>query len=231
MCGRFTLLAAPETVRAQFDLEDAPSLSVRYNVAPTQEVASIRYKADENTRECVFLRWGLVPSWANDATIGNRLINARSETVVTKPAFRAAFRRRRCLIVADGFYEWQAHGRKKQPYHFKMRDRAPFGIAGLWECWQLIGETPLESCTLLTTTANDVIRPAHDRMPVIVPASAYALWLDPAVQTPERLLPLLTPYPAQQMDAQAVSPIVNSPRHEGPECLAPVLVPTDLPFG
>jgi putative SOS response-associated peptidase YedK len=231
MCGRFTLLSRPVTVQDQFALEEAPLFAPRYNVAPTQDVAVVRFDCEANHRECVFLRWGLVPTWANDASIGYRLINARSETVATKPAFRSAFRRRRCLLVADGFYEWKTQGRKKQPYHFKLCGGEPFGIAGLWESWQPIGEKSLETCTLLTTAANDIVRTVHDRMPVVVPASAYPLWLDPAEHTPDYLLTLLVPYPAEQMEARAVNPIVNSARHEGPDCLEPVAVPTDLPFG
>ena len=172
-------------------------------------------------RELVWLRWGLIPSWARDPAIGNRLINARAETVGEKPAFRAALRRRRCLIAADGFYEWQRAGARKQPYFIRLRDDRPFAFAGLWESWEGADHSALETCTILTTDANEVMRPIHDRMPVILAPDDYARWLDPAIESPAPLAGLLRPYAADDLTASAVSPHVNSPAHEDPRCIEP----------
>ena len=172
------------------------------------------------------MRWGLVPSWAKDLSIGSRMINARAETVAEKPAFRQAFRERRCLIMADGFYEWRTTGRSKQPYHITHRDKAPFGFAGLWDRWQPPGGgQPIESCTIITTAANELVAEYHDRMPVILDLADYDLWLDPTVHEPQRLLPLLKPYPASKMVAYPVSSIVNSPTNESPDCVKPLVGP------
>ena len=152
-------------------------------------------------RQFVLLHWGLVPSWADDPAIGNRMINARAETAADKPSFRTALRRRRCLVVADGFYEWQKLGKRRQPMFIHMRDDRPLAFAGLWESWEGADHSALESCTILTTAANDLVRPIHDRMPVIVAPEDYGRWLDPAVQKPEPILPLLRPYPSEPMEA------------------------------
>ncbi|MDZ7615600.1 MAG: SOS response-associated peptidase, partial [Patescibacteria group bacterium] len=160
------------------------------------------------------------PHWAKDPAIAARMINARAETVAEKPAYRAAFRRRRCLVPADGFYEWRKEGGRKQPYFIRMRDDRLFAFAALWESWEGPDHSYLESCTLLTTEPNPLIRPIHDRMPVILPPEAYGAWLDPAVQDAARLLPLLGSYPPEQMHAQPVSPLVNNPRTDSAECLA-----------
>ena len=223
MCGRFTLRAPASVVAQQLGLLEVPLLEPRYNVAPSQTVAAVLVAAAAGAprRELAWLRWGLVPAWAADASIGNRLINARAETAADKPAFRAAFRRRRCLVVADGFYEWQRLERGKQPYFFRLRDDRPFGFAALWEAWERAGQARIESCTLLTTTANELVRPVHDRMPVILPPSAYERWLDPAVEDAGALLPLLAPYASEQMTATAVGALVNSPSHEDPRCIEP----------
>jgi putative SOS response-associated peptidase YedK len=170
-------------------------------------------------RECVLLRWGLIPGWAKDPAIGARLINARAETVAEKPAFRAAFRRRRCLVLADGFYEWQKSAKRKQPFFFHLRDDRPFAFAGLWESWEGGDNSHLETCTILTTEPNDLVATVHDRMPVILAPDAHDAWLDPAVEQPDRLTPLLRPYPAEAMDAYPVGPLVNSPTHDGPGCI------------
>jgi putative SOS response-associated peptidase YedK len=242
MCGRFTLRAPASLVAEQFGLLDVPPLDPRYNIAPTQPVAVVRtaglgavqeplpspvsgeglgVRAASSPRELVWLRWGLVPSWAQDPAIGNRLINARAETAAQKPAFRAAMRRRRCLVVADGFYEWQRTGARKQPYFIRMRDDRPFAFAGLWESWEGADHSALETCTILTTDANELMRPIHDRMPVIVSPDDYALWLDPANERPEQLASLLEPYRGDAMIAYPVSTLVNSPAHDDPRCIEP----------
>jgi putative SOS response-associated peptidase YedK len=222
MCGRYTLVAGGAAVAEFFALESVPTLTPRYNIAPSQTVAIVRTVAGDPVRKLAWVRWGLIPSWTNDITIANRLLNARSETVSTKPAFRAAFKQRRCLVPADGFFEWQAQGRRKQPYYFRRRDEKPFALAGLWERWQGADDTVIESCTLLTTEANALLRPIHDRMPVLLAADHFDHWLDPALTKPDSLLELLRPWPAEDMTAQAVQTLVNSPRNEGPACIAPV---------
>jgi putative SOS response-associated peptidase YedK len=168
------------------------------------------------------LRWGLIPSWAKDPAIGNRMINARAETVAEKPAFRAAFRRRRCLVVADGFYEWARGGKPRQPYFIRMHDDRPFAFAGLWESWQGPDEGPVESCTLLTTEPNELLEPIHNRMPLILGEDDYDQWLDPALQRPDALQPLLRPLPSDQMTAEKISTYVNSPANDDPRCIEPV---------
>jgi putative SOS response-associated peptidase YedK len=219
MCGRFTLRTSANLVAETFGLfEGLGELPPRYNIAPTQTVLAIR-RTDASPAFCR-LRWGLVPFWADDLKIGNRLLNARADSVADKPAFRAAFVRRRCLIPADGFYEWTAVGKRKQPFHFQMRGGQPFAFAGLWERWGK-DESAVESCTIITTDANGTVRPIHDRMPVILPARDHARWLDPAVADKSVLLEMLRPYPESEMTARAVSERVNSPKNEGPECLEP----------
>jgi putative SOS response-associated peptidase YedK len=225
MCGRFTLRAPASVVAEQFSVFETTPWRARYNIAPSQPVAAVRLatagaKAMAG-RELVWFRWGLIPSWASDPAIGNRLINARAETAAAKPAFRAALRQRHCLVVADGFYEWQPAGKRKVPHLIRMCDDRPFGFAGLWEAWEGPNHSAVESCTLLTTEANDVVRPIHDRMPVIIAPSDYDRWLDPAVTSAERLVPLLRPYPSDQMTAYAVSPLVNSPTNDDPRCVEP----------
>lgn len=224
MCGRFTLHTPPEVLRRELVLGAVPVLLPRFNIAPTQPVAAVRTSAASGTRELVLLRWGLVPSWADDPAIGNRLINARVETVADKPSFRSALRARRCLVLADGFYEWRKQGSRKQPYYFQLHDGRPFAFAGLWEHWSR-AETHLETCTILTTQANELVHPVHERMPVILPRTSHDAWLDPASQQPERLLSLLAPYPAREMTAWPVSAHVSSPRHDDPTCIEPAAAP------
>ena len=223
MCGRFTLRAPASAVAEQFGLLELAPFEPRFNIAPSQPVLVVRFSPNVVTphRRFDWLRWGLIPSWADDPAIGNRLINARAETAADKPAFRAAMRRRRCLVVADGFYEWKKAGAQKQPYFVHLRDDRPLAFAGLWESWEGADHSAIESCTLLTTDPNEVVRPIHDRMPVILPPKDYSIWLDPAMQRPEQLGPLLIPYPSEAMEAFPVSRLVNSPTNEGPDCLAP----------
>ena len=221
MCGRFTLRAPASVLAEQFAIFEIPDLKPRFNIAPTQPVTVARLSGDEQapTRQVATLRWGLVPSWAKDPAIGNRMINARSETVAEKPAYRAAFRRRRCLVLADGFYEWQRAGRAKQPYFIRMRDDSPFALAGLWESWEGPDHSHVESCTLLTTEPNELVEPIHNRMPVILAPDDYDRWLDPSIQTPDPLRRLLAPYPSEPMEAYPVSTHVNSPAHDDPKCI------------
>lgn len=222
MCGRFTL-AQPTAVLARlFDLEEPPGGLARYNIAPSQPVLAVRV-GQERQREWAWFQWGLVPSWAQDPTVGARLINARSETVAEKPAFRAAFRARRCLIPADGFYEWRKSNGRRQPYYICLREGSPFAFAGLWEHWEGPEGSVLESCTILTTQPNELIRPLHDRMPVILPPEAYERWLDPDWRKPEGLLSLLRPYPAEAMIAYPVRFLVNNPKNEGAELIKPIV--------
>jgi putative SOS response-associated peptidase YedK len=227
MCGRFTLTDPDQDLAEQFDLPEIPALEPRYNIAPTQAVAAVRVAAGGAVRELVLLRWGLIPFWAKDPEIGARLINARSETVAEKPAFRDAFKRRRCLVVADGFYEWQKQQGKKQPFYIRLRAGQPFAFAGLWERWRGAEESIVESCTLLTTSPNGLMQPLHNRMPVILQPRDYELWLDPGVVRAELLQPLLVPYPAEEMEAYPVSRRVNSPDNDDPRCIEP-LAPAPL---
>ncbi len=216
MCGRFTLTATADALSDLFQLLTAPDWQPRYNVAPTQPVAVVRAQVGGG-RQFSRLRWGLVPSW-DKGVAGPPLINARAETVADKPAFRAALKQRRCLIPADGFYEWLTRDGKKQPLCFRLWENRPFAFAGLWERWT-DGDDVLESCTIVTTEANELVRPAHERMPVILPVPYHAEWLDPDVRDADRLTTLLRPFPAEEMTAFKVSPWVGNPRHDDPRCL------------
>jgi putative SOS response-associated peptidase YedK len=179
--------------------------------------------ANNGDQQIEFFRWGLIPFWAEDPAIGNRMINARSETLAEKPSFRAAYRRRRCLVLADGFYEWRKEpgSRSKTPYLVRMASGEPFAFAGLWEAWRP-DDTPVLSCTIITTRPNELVAPIHNRMPVILPREAYDLWLDPGEKRPAELDPLLGPYPAAEMTAYPVSRIVNNPQNDVPEVVEPV---------
>jgi putative SOS response-associated peptidase YedK len=207
MCGRFTRTVQAEDLAGLFELAEAATLPPSFNVAPTQPVAAVRVDLESARRELVALRWGLVPHWAEDLSIGNRLINARAETAAEKPSFRTPFRQRRCLVIADGFFEWQKRDGAKQPFYIRLKDGRPFGFAGLWDQWHSPEGEVVESCTVLTTAANDLMRPIHDRMPVIVDPAAYDRWLDPKIQKPELVQPLLRPYPAEAGPRASSSPI------------------------
>ena len=215
-------LPRPSCWCEQFGLVDPPPLLPRFNIAPTQNVAAIRLDQPAEQRELVRLRWGLIPAWATDIKIGYSLINARGETVADKPAFRAALKSQRCLILADGFFEWQPRDGKKQPYHFRLADHRPFAFAGLWERWSKGENGVVESCTIITTEANDLVRPVHERMPVILPTKDYDTWLNPRTLRPEILQSLLRPYPADRMTSTAVSMRANSPRHDDAGCIEAV---------
>ncbi len=221
MCGRFTQAAPGDQIAELFELTETPDLAPRYNIAPTQDVAAVR-AAPGGGCELVMLHWGLIPSWAKERAIGARMINARSETAAEKPSFRSALRSRRCLIVADGFYEWQRLGGRKQPYFIALADGRPFGFAGLWERWAGDGGAPVESCTILTTAANGTVAPIHDRMPVILGREQHAAWLDPGVADTAGVLPLLRPLPDDAVRAFPVGLLVNNPANDLPACRDPL---------
>ena len=216
MCGRYTLTVPIDQLAAEFDLDEVRAeLSPNFNVAPTQSVAAIL--AENGSRRLETLRWGLVPSWAKDPEIGARMINARSETAPEKPSFRSAFKRRRCLIPADGFYEWKREEGGKQPFYIHMKDGRPFAFAGLWEDWN---DGEIRSCTILTTSANELVGEVHERMPVILPTEDRDAWLDPEAETQE-LVSLLRPYPGDDLETFPVSRFVNSPRNNDERCVEP----------
>jgi putative SOS response-associated peptidase YedK len=221
MCGRYLQTTSREGLASWFGFEGGPALEPRYNVAPSQPVPVVRAAADGKQRELVFVRWGLVPSWARDESFGAKTINARAETLAEKPAFRTVFRRRRCLVPADGFYEWKKVGKHKQPHVIRPLDGNPLAFAGLWDRWENAEGEVLESATIVTTDANDLLRPLHERMPVILPREHYALWLDPQHQQTDDLVPLLVPYPDERLIVSPVSSWVSDARHEGERCLAP----------
>lgn len=218
MCGRFTLAIAPEELAEQFQLTEVPDFPPRYNIAPSQPIAAILKTSDRPERHFQLLRWGLIPAWSKDPAIGNRLINARGESVATKPSFRSAFKRRRCLIPASGFYEWQKLNRGKQPYFIRLRDQPLFAFAGLWETWQDIA-----TATIITTTANPDLEPIHDRMPVILQPQDYDQWLDPDFQNLDQLQSLLQPLPDSTIESYPVSSQVNTPSHDSADCMAPMI--------
>ena len=236
MCGRFTLRAPASVLGEYFSIFEVPPFAPRFNIAPTQPAPVVRLApghaaggtgvspvhgqdARGTPRELVWLRWGLIPSWAKDPAIGNRLINARAETAAEKPAYREAFRRRRCLIAADGFYEWK--GKRKWPYFIHFNDDRPFAFAGLRESWEGPDHSYVESCTILTTGPNELMHPIHDRMPVILSRDAYEQWLDPTIETPDPLVALLVPHPADEMTADPVSTWVNKAVHDDARCIEP----------
>lgn len=222
MCGRFTLTADPNDLREAFPWVNFPEgVGPRYNIAPSQPVAVI---PNDGKNQLDFFLWGLIPSWAKDPAIGNQMINARAETLAEKPSFRTAFRRRRCLIPASGFFEWkQEPGRKtKTPMYIQLKTGKPFALAGLWERWDSPDGSTIFSCTIVTTQPNELMQTIHNRMPVILPAQAYSLWLDPAEPPASKLTELLQPYPAGEMTAFPVSTLVNSPGNDLPACIEPV---------
>ena len=225
MCGRYTLKSPPQSIAKQFQLFDVPDLRPRYNIAPSQDVLVVTAGKDSSMRDWRFMRWGLIPSWAKDPKIGNRMINARSETAATKPAFRSAMKRRRCLIPADGLYEWRrVSPRKRQPYHIRMKTGSLFAFAGLWERWQGPTGHQLESCTILTTQANDLLRSIHYRMPVIVPEPQYDRWMDTNHYEVDSIERFLRPLPSQLLAIEPVSTHVNNPANDSQQCVQPVAV-------
>jgi len=222
MCGRFTLAADPAEIEREFEGARVPdAYTARYNIAPTQPVLAIPNTGDGRL---AFFIWGLIPSWAQDPSIGNRLINARGETLAEKPAFRGSYKYRRCLILADGFYEWKAskETKAKVPHYVTMADGRPFAIAGLWSEWRAADGSDVLSCTIVTTSANSLVRPIHDRMPVVLPPQARSTWLDPSPRAPSELANLLKPFAADLMRTLPVSTRVNNPANDDPDCIAPV---------
>lgn len=221
MCGRFTLTVDPAEIADAFGAFTFPSqFAPRFNIAPSQPVLAIPNDA-KNKAE--FFLWGLIPSWAKDPAIANKLINARGETIAEKPSFRGGFKYKRCLILTDGFFEWKTSvGTKtKTPYFIHMKDRRPFAFAGLWDVWNSPEGDSLLTCTIITTQPNELMSSLHNRMPVILDPQDYGQWLDPAAQTPDKLGHLIKPFPADAMSAHPVSTLVNKPDNDRPECIVP----------
>jgi putative SOS response-associated peptidase YedK len=217
MCGRFTLKTSPARIKEMFRLQRLGEFDPRYNITPSQPVLAVRHDPS-GEREGLILKWGLIASWAKEHGLGNSLANARTDTVATKPAFHSAFKKRRCLVIADGFYE-RKKVNGKTPYYFQLKDQGPFAFAGLWERWEK-GEAPLESCTLITTEANGVVGQVHDRMPVILDPGRFDRWLDPNEQRGEVLQAMLVPLPDDALSAHPVNKLVNN--NQGPQCIEPV---------
>ena len=220
MCGRYNLISNLTVLgeRFQFDATQL-TLEAAYNVAPTQNVLTV---IGSDSRRAGFMRWGLIPFWAKDRAIGSRMINARAETVADKPSFREAFRSRRCLVLADGFYEWQRAATGKRPMRVALRSGEPFAFAGIWSLWKDPEGNSIPTCAIITTSANELLKPIHHRMPVILPKDMEGFWLDRSIEDPSRLRSVLTPYPDHAMEAYEVSTLVNSVANDGPEVIARV---------
>jgi putative SOS response-associated peptidase YedK len=220
MCGRFVRITSIGAIKVKFNVEQVLSdLAPSYNIAPTQEVLII---TDEEVRQLIQCKWGFIPLWAKDPAISYSMINARSETVARKPAFRAAFKKKRCLVIADGFYEWRAEGKKKFPMYIRLKSGECFGFAGLYNVWKPPNGEQICTCTIITAEANEAVKPFHDRMPVILPRDKEDIWLNPANEEKEQLLGILTPYPSEEMIAFEVSTDVNSPRFNSSANINPI---------
>lgn len=217
MCGRYTLTVDIKTIAEKFGVPASLETTPRYNVAPTQEVVTIMRNG---TSHLALLRWGLIPSWAKDESIGSRMINARAETLAEKPSFKGLLRSKRCLIIADGFYEWKQENGSKTPMYITLKNGDPFAFAGLWDQWKSPDGQQVRSCTIITTEPNDVLAPIHNRMPAILLPGAYEDWLDPDMRDDQALSHWLAPYPAEEMTARAVSRLVNDPKRDSPELIA-----------
>lgn len=221
MCGRFSLKSTMKAIEDEFSIERSDiDFQPRYNVAPTQNIAVI---IQDETRKLTTLRWGFIPSWAKDPAIGNRMINARAETLLEKTSFKAAFKKRRCLIVADGFFEWKKIGHEKIPMYIYLKDENLFTFAGIWETWRSSDGKAIHSCAIITTSPNEFMSSIHNRMPVILSQKDRDAWLDISNQTEKNLIDLLKPYPSEAMAAYPVSKIVNSPLNDIPACIKPVI--------
>lgn len=222
MCGRFTLTVDPAELIDEFgDYTFPPQFAPRFNIAPSQPVLAI---PNDESNQADFFQWGLIPFWAKDPSIGNRLINARGETLAEKPSFRGSYKYKRCLILTDGFYEWnkQPGSKTKTPYFIHMKDRQPFAFAGLWDEWHSSDGSQVRTCTIITTSPNELVKALHNRMPVILPRDSYGQWLSNTPQTPENLDPLIKPYPSAEMAAYPVSTLVNNPKNDHAACVVPV---------
>lgn len=220
MCGRFALTSGTAEIMKEFNIDQVTAgLSPAYNIPPGREITGV---INDGKNRLVFFRWGFIPFWAKAASIGSKMINARAETITEKPAFIAAIKKQRCLIVANGFYEWKKKENSNVPYYIYLKSQHPFGFAGLYDVWTSPEGEEITSCTIITTNANELVNPIHNRMPVIIPKKNEELWLDPEVQNQEELLSLLTPYPADEMEAHEVSPVVNYPTNNSPDCIKPV---------
>ncbi len=217
MCGRFTLTVDINTVAKTFGVPATLETSPRYNIAPTQEVVSILHNGADHL---AWLRWGLIPSWAKDESIGSRMINARAETLTEKPSFKGLLRSKRCLIVADGFFEWKQENGFKTPMYITLKSGEPFAFAGLWDLWKSPDGQQIRTCTIITTEPNEVVAPIHNRMPAILLPPARELWLDPDIRDEQALSHWLAPYPAAEMTARPVSRLVNDPNRDSPELIA-----------
>ncbi len=221
MCGRYSLFKLNQLLEYFPWINVPPGLRPRYNIAPTQPVLAA---TNQHPDRFDYFHWGLIPSWAKDHSIGSRMINARAETLAQKPAFRDSFKRRRCLIPADGLYEWRKEpdGKTRTPMYIRKKDATPFLFAGLWDTWRDADGNTVPSCTIITAEPNDLVRPIHDRLAVILPPEHYDQWLDPGDQPADRLLSLLKPFPAEQMEAFPVSRAVNTATNDEAECIEPV---------
>lgn len=223
MCGRFALYTDPLALAKRFQTENLLELRPSYNVAPSQMIPIVRH--EDGHRLCAIVRWGLIPSWAKDIKIGYSTINARAETVSEKPAFRSAFKNRRCLIPADGYFEWKEtpDSKVKQPWYISLKSEKLMALAGLWEYWQGNDGSEVESCTIIVTAGNELMQPIHDRMPVILPEESWEKWLDSTNTNKDGLEALLTQYPSDEMAACRVGTVVNSPRHNDATCIQPLV--------
>lgn len=217
MCGRYTLITDITKIAESFGVEPALNAVPRYNIAPTQDIVAVVKNGEAHLTT---LRWGLIPSWAKDESIGSRMINARAETLAEKPSFKSLLRRHRCLVVADGFYEWKAEGRGKTPMYITLADGQPFAFAGLWDLWRSPDGPEIRSCTIVTTEPNELMASIHNRMPAILRPGAYEDWLNPQLRDEQVLTHWLSPYPSELMTARPVSRLVNNPRNETAEILA-----------
>ena len=220
MCGRFVMTLGPDKLRRVFGVTEVPLLPPRYNIAPTQQILSVCQNGD-GYRHLKSFRWGLIPPWSKDSSIGNKMINARCETIHEKPSFRGPIRFHRCLIPASGFFEWQQIDGRKQPYLIQRKDSEPMAFAGIWESWKNDGET-IETCAILTTEANSLMRDIHNRMPVILSSSEFDHWLDRNITDPAQLKGLYTPFPSESLQAILISTAINNTRHDIPDCLVPL---------
>ena len=238
MCGRFARFSPAHIFRMLFELEEFLDLEPQYNIAPGQEIHAVRgivirdnqqRNATTTTsfsKEVAPFQWGLIPFWSKDPKIGVKMINARSETITEKPAYREPLKKHRCLIPIDGFYEWQKRKDGKQPYFIRMNDKKPFALGGIWDKWTSPQGKIVESCSILTTTPNDIVKSIHNRMPVIIDPKDFDLWLDPTIKEPEEIKHLFTPYKASAMEAYPITNFVNSPKNQGEKCITELIEKT-----